>query len=277
MLTAIVLTLTPTQSVTLPANLGRAAHAWLLDWLKTADPAMAESLHDPNQTRPFTVSNLWGGRRGPKQTAQFSPAEPVLLRFTGYRADLSERLAELIRTNPPQTVTLADHPFLVSAVAADSAAHPWAGQTTYGALVQQYTLGAIPPGGPVLRFASPTVFRSEGVNVPLPLPKLVFDGLARRWNTHAPMRIHPDVSRFAEDCMAITRYDLRTEQVSFGEENGRGALPGFTGTCGYAFLNRDRYWMGLIHLLAAFAFYAGVGARTTWGLGQARAVEHQAE
>ena len=53
---------------------------------------------------------------------------------------------------------------------------------------------------------------------------------------------------------------------------GRRAYPGFVGVCSYAFRSRDRYGLGLIHLLAAFAFYAGVGARTTVGLGQARVI-----
>ena len=33
----------------------------------------------------------------------------------------------------------------------------------------------------------------------------------------------------------------------------RGVASGCLGTCSYSFLSRDRYWMGLIHLLAAFA------------------------
>ena len=123
-----------------------------------------------------------------------------------------------------------------------------------------------------LRFASPTVFRSSGVNVPLPLPGLVFEGLARRWNAFGPLRIPPEVRRFADERMVISRYQLRTERVTFGDEGERGAYPGFVGVCGYAFRGRDRYWMGLIHLLAAFALYAGVGTRTTMGLGQTRPV-----
>jgi CRISPR/Cas system endoribonuclease Cas6 (RAMP superfamily) len=58
--------------------------------------------------------------------------------------------------------------------------------------------------------------------------------------------------------------------VTFGEQGEHGVFPGFLGHVGYAFRVKDRYWMGLIHLLAAFSLYAGVGQRVTMGLGQAR-------
>jgi CRISPR-associated endoribonuclease Cas6 len=45
---------------------------------------------------------------------------------------------------------------------------------------------------------------------------------------------------------------------------------GFTGRVVFAVLNRDRYWLNVLHLLEAFAFYSGVGYQTAAGLGQAR-------
>ena len=108
--------------------------------------------------------------------------------------------------------------------------------------------------------------------MPLPLPRLIFEGLARRWNAFGPLQVPDEVRRFADEMMLISRYRLRTERVSFGKGGERGAYPGFVGVCGYAFRNQDRYWLGLIHALAAFALYAGVGARTTMGLGQARVI-----
>ena len=109
--------------------------------------------------------------------------------------------------------------------------------------------------------------------MPLPLPRLVFEGLVRRWNAVAPIALPTDVVRYAEECLVISRYRLHTERVSFGEQAGRGAYPGFVGHCAYAFRVKDRYWMGLIHTLAAFTFYAGVGKGTAMGMGQCRKVE----
>lgn len=43
---------------------------------------------------------------------------------------------------------------------------------------------------------------------------------------------------------------------------------GCIGTCRYVALNHDRFWGGILRTLAQFAFYAGVGTRTTMGFGQ---------
>ena len=109
--------------------------------------------------------------------------------------------------------------------------------------------------------------------MPLPLPGLVFGGLLDRWNAYAPLQVHPEVRRYAQECLGFGRYRLETALARFGEQGQRGVVSGCTGTCSYSFLSRDRYWMGLVHLLAAFARYAGVGRRTSMGLGQARALE----
>jgi CRISPR-associated endoribonuclease Cas6 len=273
MLISAVLTLTPTQPVTLPANLGWAAHAWFLNWVRGQDTALAEALHTPNQERPFTVSNLLGTGRPRQGQVTLSPERPCYLRLTSFWPELSRLIVDRLLPGPPGTIVLTGGTLRVGSVTTDAAAHPWAGQTNFQDLVQQHTLSSSPPPPRlVLRFASPTVFRSSGVNIPLPLPGLVFEGLARRWNAFAPLGIPPEVRRFAEESMLISQYQLRTERVTFGEEGERGTYPGFVGMCGYSFRVRDRYWMGLIHLLAAFALYAGVGARTTMGLGQARAI-----
>ena len=87
-----------------------------------------------------------------------------------------------------------------------------------------------------LRFASPTLFRSADKNVPLPLPGLVFGGLLDRWNAFAPIQVHPEVRRFAEECLAIGRYRLETVAVRFGEEGQHGAVAGCVGRCSYAIL-----------------------------------------
>jgi CRISPR-associated endoribonuclease Cas6 len=82
--------------------------------------------------------------------------------------------------------------------------------------------------------------------------------------------VHPETRRFAEERLAVSRYRLETRRVAFGDDGRRGTVAGCVGDCFYAILDKDRYWMGLIQLLAAFSFYAGVGRRTTMGLGQCR-------
>ena len=272
MLISWVIFLQPTGPVSTPTNLGRAAHAWFLGQVGQADPVLAEELHHGQAQRPFTVSNLLpiGWRRRDEVT--LSPEETYALRVTSFSSQLSALLQERLIPHPPETLTLGNAPLQVTGSTADPSVHRWAGEDTFEGLVQRHTLAPSVPPRVGLRLASPTLFRSADKNVPLPLPGLVFGGLLDKWNAFAPIQLHPDVRRFAQECLAVSRYRLETLPVSFGEDGRRGAVAGCVGTCTYAIQVRDKYWMGLIHLLAAFAFYSGVGRRTTTGLGQARAL-----
>jgi len=267
MLTSLHITLTPTAPVTLPAWLGRATHAWFLDTVQRIDPALAADLHTPNEDRPFTVSDLWGPGLTRQGENRLTPGTAYSLRVTGCRADLSA-LIDRLAQQPPATIRLLDHPFAVQRATTDPAVSSWAGRVDFATLAQRNMLAKEQPGQLTLHFASPTLFRSNDAYLPLPLPRLVFEGLARRWNSLSSVTIADEVVRYAEECLLISRYRLQTERVDRGP---RGGFPGFTGTCTYAFKVRDRYWMGLIHLLADFAFYAGVGKQTAMGLGQVRA------
>ena len=106
--------------------------------------------------------------------------------------------------------------------------------------------------------------------LPLPLPELVFGSLLDRWQAIAPIALHPDMRRFAAEAVVLGRYHLRTRGMPYKQG---GMQIGFTGEATFIALNRDRYWLNVLHLLAAFAFYSGVGYQTGAGLGQVRAVE----
>ena len=104
------------------------------------------------------------------------------------------------------------------------------------------------------------------------LPRLVFEGLARRWAmlSARPLPAPEGFLQAIEEGAVISRYDLRTEQAAFSRNGVRVAFPAFVGRCTYALRMRDESAARFAHLLAAFAFYAGVGKHTAMGLGQTR-------
>jgi CRISPR-associated endoribonuclease Cas6 len=79
--------------------------------------------------------------------------------------------------------------------------------------------------------------------------------------------VSDEVRRFATECLGISRYKLSTRAVS---GKGGSVHIGFVGECQYTALRYDRYWQGVIQLLTDYAFYAGIGYRTTAGMGQAQ-------
>ena len=127
-----------------------------------------------------------------------------------------------------------------------------------------------PPRRIAFQWASPTAFRSNGRDLPLPIPELVFGGLLERWNAASPAAFPPEARRYAAECLGVTRYDLQTRTAQMKEGAQR---VGAVGQVSFTTFSYDRYWMGVLHALAGFSLYAGVGAGVSHGMGQSRAVE----
>jgi len=266
MLSSLVITLQAGRPARFPPHLGRAAHAALLRLIAGSDPALAEQLHASAERRPFTCSTLWGPRRQGGSLV-LEAGRPAFLRFTGLNEAVSRHLLGLAE-HPPASIELEGVPLAVQEATLDPLVHPWAGRCTYEELAGRHLLPQKTPAPRLeIEFASPTAFRSAGRTVPLPLPGLVFGSLVEKWNAFSPLVVSEEVRRFAEECLAISRYRLFTRPVAGKEE---GLQIGFLGLCRYTALNRDRYWLSLVQLLTDYAFYAGVGYQTTVGLGQAR-------
>jgi len=269
MLTSLVLFVRAEQAARLPANLGRAAQALLLRLIQAQDAALSARLHDEDGPRPYTASNLVLGRR--TGGSLIAPADSEgWLRFTGLTEEVSACLARLAE-HPPQVLDMDGCSLRVVAATIDAAVHPWAGQSDYQTLATQHLLaGAHAPAARIaLEFASPTAFRSSGRYVPLPLPELVFGSLLERWQAFAPLALSPEVRRFAAEAVVVSRYLLRTRSLPAKEG---GLHIGFIGQVSFSALNRDRYWLSVLNLLASYAFFSGVGYGTAAGLGQVRRV-----
>jgi CRISPR-associated endoribonuclease Cas6 len=185
----------------------------------------------------------------------------------------------------------------------------WAGYTSYERLVEQArALDLASPAAQHigLEFRSPTAFSDGqvawGKRMHLfPDPDRVFDRLARVWNEWAPSTLALDallIQQYAREWIVVAQHELTTRLFHFD----RYSQVGFTGTCLYRLMDVGRRagpglapassdqrgspapgsgraptaaGAGLapaqaLHLLAEFAFYAGVGQKTAMGMGQAR-------
>lgn len=269
MLTSLVLTLTTPTPITLPRYLGRATHAALLGLITQRDEALATAMHDAPGPRPFTCSEIIGGQANDSYQV-ILPERPVWIRFTGLTEAVSQQLLAMAE-QPPATVEFLGKRLAVIGATVDPSAHPWAGAERYDALCERI----LHRRGPTPRHisfyhASPTTFRHQGTNLPMPLPYLVVGSLLSRWQAFAPVAVSPDTLRYAEEMVVLSRYRLRTRLVRL---EGRGPQVGFVGQSHLTLRNADRYWGNVLALLAAFSFYAGLGAHTTMGMGQTRPID----
>lgn len=260
---SLVLELRPREPATLPATHGYQAFALVLQMLERSDPALSRELHDLDGPKPLTVSPLRGKPAGRGEGLALCPEEVCWLRLTVLREELFARLlAALLRLSGEDELRLGPATLALERIVTAPGQSPWAGCASYGALLA----GAAPPERLRLRFLTPTVFRSGGQrNVALPLPGLVFGSLLARWNGFSPLPLPAELRAAAEEGLLIARYSLQTRLLDFG----RYKEIGFVGECEYEPApGLPPETAGQLAALAAFAFYAGVGAKTSMGMGQ---------
>lgn len=253
-----------------PAWWGRASQAALLRVVAERDASLAASLHEEDGPRPYTASTLMG-RFAQGHRPQLE--EVYRLRWTGLTAAVSAALLDFAAQAREAVLELDGVPFRVVGVTDDETATPWGGRATYAELAERLWPGETVPRQVGMQFTSPVVFRSQGLSQPLPLPGLVFGSLLERWNALAPLVLMEELRRFAELVLAVSRFELRSRPVPLKQG---GLRIGAVGEVQYTATRYDRFWLGQVHTLAAFARFAGVGAGTTQGLGQTRAVTNGA-
>jgi CRISPR-associated endoribonuclease Cas6 len=272
---SIVVTLTPTREASVRASMGRQVHAAFLKTVRESDESLAEVLHAPGMPiRPFTVSMLQGTPRARDGRLHLSPDETYWLRFTTLYEPIFERfMTRFLDGGGRPTVRLGRAVLLIKEIVATPEGHGWAGYESWGGLVQ----GAEPDHEIVLEFSSPTAFgfgqKDWGKKVMvLPLPETVFGSLARSWNALAPGPFRVNRKRLREyldEHVVIKRIDdLHTQMLRFR----RSYQVGFVGQITYGLMADDETIQCQLNALADLAFYAGVGMKTTMGMGQCRRV-----
>ncbi len=277
MLISLLLTLTPDSPATLPADLGRAAQAETLARLGQVDPALAEAIHASDGPKPLTCSGLVvaeadrsGPERHPVDSMSVRPGDRYFVRITGLVEPVSRTLLAGLVEEPPARWTLHGVPFRVLETICDPTRESWTGQTsceTLAAAALQRSDRL--PRTITLEFVSPTAFKSQDMQLPVPLPGLVFGSLVERWNAFSTVALDPDLRRFANERVAISRYWLESKPVP---TKGGALRIGGVGQVTYTALDDDRYALAALNILADFALYSGVGVQTGTGMGQCRRV-----
>jgi CRISPR-associated endoribonuclease Cas6 len=256
--------------------MGHQAHAAFLRTVEEADPALSEALHTPNlPVRPFSVSPLQGTPLPHNGQVHLSPEQTYWLRFTILYPPIFERFMQrFLHGEGRPIIQLGEAALLIREILTTPESHPWAGYTTWESLAQQ----AQDQRDVTMEFVTPTAFsfgqKEWGKKIiVLPQPEVVFDNLARAWNNLAPPQVQVDRSAlktYLEEYVVIKRIeDLTTQMLDFG----RARQVGFVGCVTYGLMGENAIARAQLNMLADFAFYAGVGYKTTMGMGQCRKQE----
>jgi CRISPR-associated endoribonuclease Cas6 len=270
---ALIIRLTAAQSGQLRASAGRLSHAAFLDILRQVDPDVAQQLHDTNGRKPFTISPLHGFGHRRKGVYHIGAGQEGWLRLTLLDPALFHTFIAYFLQGAPQTaVRLNKMSFQVSEILSTPGSHALAGTDSIDDLINRWQTAVLSRDHRTihLSFSSPTAFairdgRSTRRSHVLPDPYFVFGELANRWDTLTGSETKEAVRQYVSEHMVVARHNIKTHMVQFG----RGRQVGFTGRVAYQSLDKENDDM-LRHLnrLADFAFYSGVGSKTTMGMGQ---------
>lgn len=253
----------------LPRWWGKSAHALILDLIRKASPEKARKIHNsPSGPPPFTTSTLIGyqARKG------FKAEKTYRLRLTALNQDISRILLTTLEQNggfaSGNKIELDYLPFRIEGADWEGEKHPWAGASTYQQLGARWLSAEENPSRRItFTFTSPTFFKSGGKHTAYPTPELVFHSLMLQWNTYGSITFPEEVKRFAAECLSVRRFQLSSRKVTLGRKMHR---TGCVGKVSFVATHYDRYWLSVLHTLAAYALFAGIGKSTALGMGQAR-------
>jgi hypothetical protein len=276
-------------------------------WVREADPAIAEWIHESGKRRLFTCSSMQFPipqerlLRAQKENTHLSLDERQIytIRITLLQGDLFPLLYELVRRMNQRSflgestvIEIGKQRFALDAmISSPDDASGWTGYSSYEELVKLAQRQRLPALHPLtLEFASLTTFhrlqttdkRYGAYYALFPSAHYIFPGLARRWHELAPPELASVIQKerietyIAQEGIILDDYQIQTHHVHFTEHVQRG----FIGTCRYQMRGPDEAPTAnspltvrqQLQLLSWLAFYTGVGYKTTMGMGQTRLV-----
>lgn len=260
----------PQQDLPVEYLQGHLLHAMLFHVLEEFDPDLAERLHQDNCYRPFTISPFTVGTRFATFKGLHLPRQdvipketPMSFRLTFLEDDLFPIFSQCFLRLSSQEVRISQTQFTLTNILTTNIEHPWSRFLSYPDLLRRASqeCRSIP-----LHFLTPTIFGFGDIDLPLPLPRLVFQSYQRRFQEFCGMVFLPDFGEQVERFVTISRIShLFTRRIKVKKI----LLSGFTGTVTFkTHRQADPDLVYQLNVLADFAMFCGTGKKTAMGMGQ---------
>lgn len=279
---AIVMHAFPRTNLPLAHAQGKILHGLFYELLQNASAAKGDEVHSAEGLKPFSTALLLHERQ--RRAEYIRAGEEVKIRFTFLDDSLYPLLARYFLSTPDLSLELVRTELTVARIlSTPQSGEEWAGCASFEEL---YSNASDSEKQFSFHFATPTFFKRGGgpaypdLIVPLPLPDLVFSSLLRNWNQFSSSSFM-EANLLKEICshhLEMTHHRITSQlaRLVFPRDDGTyrtTTFPGFVGSCSFRLVElHDRSIIKTLNALADFAFYAGVGAKTTMGCGVSRRV-----
>ncbi|MGE5591407.1 MAG: CRISPR system precrRNA processing endoribonuclease RAMP protein Cas6 [Bacillota bacterium] len=266
---SFLLAIEPTVGHRFDVDLGSHIHGMLFRLLQLVDVSLAEQIHDRWEKKPFTVSTVLDAQAKPVR--ELRQGQECFVRITLLHDAIADALDGYFLAGRLRDIHLGEAHAIVRGVYLAGAV-PNANGVGPGPVLrrlcrrQTYAEVEAEPSSGVIRlsFLSPTTFRRAGRNFPLPDPEPMFTGLLSRWNNFAPSRLDGEVlnAALADGAVVISYHKIETAVLRLP----KAMQIGFVGDVEIRVL--DDAIRPTIGTLTRYGFYAGVGYKTSQGMGQ---------
>ncbi|WP_448268686.1 CRISPR-associated endoribonuclease Cas6 [Nostoc sp. DSM 114159] len=270
---SLVLNLLPQSPIPPQYLTGRHLHALFLTLVSSVDKELGDRLHDSTADKAFTLSPLQtnspllkGGKGGSK--LQYSHQQPIPAgtpcwwRISLLDDTLFGKLTQLwlnLNPNRPWHLGPADL-YITSIQGTPQSIQPWANASTYA---QLYEEASERNSSINLTFSTPTAFRQGQYDTTLPTRESVFNSLLSRWNKYSGI----EFTQIAIESIFPSFVNIHTEILA----DSRSKFIGIIGEVNYKILGQiEPIQIKQLNALADFALYAGIGRKTTMGMGMTR-------
>lgn len=266
---SVVINFTPIANIPVGYSSGKHLHALFLNLVNSVDQELAEYFHDSQTNKSFTVS--------PLQINFHHKKDNFLLQWQHYKSiksgtscwfrvtllddSLFGKLTKLwLNLNPQKPFHLGSANLLITSVLVTPDSHSWANACSYNQIYEEAS-----DSERIIRFnfATPIAFRQGKCDRFLPTVDLVFSSLLRRWKKHS--NIEFDEVDFS--CLFPSFFDINTEIIS----DKKSKFIGCVGKISYKIFSQvEPLQIKQINALANYAFYCGLGRKTTMGFGMVK-------
>jgi len=242
---------------------GKKIHGWFFKILKEADEEISKELHGNISDKSFTVSSFLG--HNVSRPIEIRKGEEYTIRITL----LEDRLFELFTNQIFETkmldenVRIEDVTFSVDGYTIDQM-HKWSGFISEEELFKMDNTDNMIK----MKFYTPTSFRIGDLHLRAPEPDKVFTSILRKFNKYSSIKIDEKISEKFK-AIRIIEQDVFQKKVYFKDF----FIQGFVGTVIFQ-IPDDKELLTAANVLSRFAFYSGVGYKSTMGLGQAKREEY---
>ena len=273
---SLVLNLVPRSPIYPSFLTGRHVHALFLEIVSSIDKPLADALHEQKTEKAFTLSPIQvddsrsGRLRQRRIEWQYDRPIPAgtscWWRITLLDDALFGHLTKLwLNLNPEKAWHLgAADLVIVSVLGTLQSGMPWANFASYSQLYEKASDSMLRVD---LRFCTPTSFRQGAVDNPLPDRDRVFNSLIKKWNRYSGIEISPVIV----DSIFPSYFDISTRVAV----DSRSQFVGCVGEMSFKLLGGgDPVLVQQFNALGDFAMFAGVGRKTTMGMGMVRRIEN---